>query len=147
MSAHYDVYADVVIQALIAEAKTDPDVIGLVLLWSRAIGGVGHDSDYDAIFVVTDEAYTRYEQTQTAPTRGTSAIPPQHARDIWNDYPSGMQIGKIESWYLPMFAGRIVTMDKKPFGFQWRYRSFFVNFSTFLLSEHSVPIRRKPQKN
>jgi len=112
MSAHYDVYADAVIQALIAEAKTDPDVIGLVLLGSRAIGGVGHDSDYDAIFVVTDEAATRYEQTQMTPVRGASVIPSINATDIWNDCPSGMQIGKIENGYLPMFAECLILYDR-----------------------------------
>jgi len=112
MSADYDVYADTVIQALIAEAKTDLDVIGLVLLGSRAIGAVGPDSDYDAIFVVTNEAYTRYEQTQMMPARGTSIISPINATDIWNDCPSGMQIGKIESWYLPMFAECLVLYDR-----------------------------------
>ena len=38
---------DTVIQALICEAANDPDVIGLVLTGSRAIGATGPDSDYD----------------------------------------------------------------------------------------------------
>ena len=112
MTVHYNIGTDPVIQALIAEAKADPDVIGLVLLGSRAIGGVGPDSDYDAIFVVTDEAYTRYERTQRTPARGASIIPPINTTDIWNDCPSGMQIGKIESWYLPMFAECLVLYDR-----------------------------------
>ena len=112
MIANYNIETDAVIQALITEAKADRDVIGLVLLGSRAIGGVGPDSDYDAIFVVTDEAATRYEQTQLTPTRGTTVSPPINTTDIWNDCPSGMQIGKIESWYLPMFAECLVLYDR-----------------------------------
>ena len=112
MNANYDIGADAVIQALIAEAQADPDVIGLVLLGSRAIGGVGPDSDYDAIFVVTDEAAKRYEQTPMTPARGTTISPPINTTDIWNDCPSGMQIGKIESWYLPMFAECLVLYDR-----------------------------------
>lgn len=76
MIANYNIGTDAVIQALIAEAKADPDVIGLVLLGSRAIGGVTSESDYDAIFVVTNEAAAHYEQTQMVPVRGTTIVPP-----------------------------------------------------------------------
>lgn len=112
MSMQYDIYSDHVIQALISEAKADPDVIGLVLLGSRAIGGVGPDSDYDAIFVVTDEADTRREQTHTTPKRGITITPPIDTTDIWDDCPAGMQIGKIEDWMLPAFAECIVLYDR-----------------------------------
>src|SRR5512142_2862166 len=111
MAAPYDPFADPVIQALIAEAQADPDVIGLVLLGSRAIGGVDADSDYDAIFVVTDEAAARYEQTQATPARGTSIVPPIDTTDIWNDCPGGLQIGKYEDWFLPAFAECLVLYD------------------------------------
>lgn len=112
MVTHYDVFTDHVIQALIAEAKADPDVIGLVLLGSRAIGGVGTDSDYDGIFVVTDEAAARYEESQMTPARGATVIPPIDTTDIWNDSPGGMQIGKIEDWMLPAFAECLILYDR-----------------------------------
>ena len=38
MDTSYDVATDGVLQALIAEAAADPEVIGLVLTGSRAIG-------------------------------------------------------------------------------------------------------------
>lgn len=112
MNANYDLGTDAVIQALVAEAKADPDVIGPVLLGSRAIGGVGPDSDYDAIFVITDKAATRYEQTQTTPARGTTVIPPINTTDIWNDCPGGMQIGKIDDGFLPAFAECLILYDR-----------------------------------
>jgi hypothetical protein len=87
-------------------------VIGLVLLGSRAIGGVAPESDYDAIFVVTDEAATRYEQTQRTPARGTRIIPPINKMDIWNDCPRNMQIGKVEDWMLPAFAECAILYDR-----------------------------------
>lgn len=112
MILDYDTSTDNVIQALIAEAKNDPDVIGLVLLGSRAIGGVAPESDYDAIFVVTDEAAVRHEQAQTAPMRGRTVNPPIDTTDIWDDCPSGLQIGKIDDWMLPAFAECTILYDR-----------------------------------
>jgi hypothetical protein len=112
MIVDYDLSADRVVQALIAEAKADPDVIGLVLLGSRAIGGVTPESDYDAIFVVTDEAAARHSQTQTAPVRGRTILPPIDTSDIWDDCPSGLQIGRIVDWMLPAFAECAVLYDR-----------------------------------
>lgn len=112
MIVDYDPGADRVIQALIAEAQADPDVIGLVLLGSRAIGGVTLESDYDAIFVVTDEAAAQHKQTQTVPVRGRSIVPPIDTTDIWDDSPSGLQIGKIDDWMLPAFAECVVLYDQ-----------------------------------
>lgn len=112
MSTHYDIQTDNVIQVLIAEAKADPDVIGLVLIGSRALGAVTPESDYDAIFVVTDEAFARYEQTQTMPARGTTITPPINTKDIWNESPSNLQIGKVVSWALPTYAEALVLYDR-----------------------------------
>jgi predicted nucleotidyltransferase len=112
MVIDYDINTDNVIQTLIAEAKNDPDVIGLVLLGSRAIGGVTSESDYDAIFVVTDEAAARHKQTQITPMRGRTIIPPIDTADIWDDCPSGLQIGKIEDWMLPAFAECTILYDR-----------------------------------
>jgi hypothetical protein len=108
----YDINTDIVIQALITEGKNDPDVIGLILLGSRAIGGVTPESDYDAIFVVTDEAAAHHEQTQTTPMRGRTIIPAIDTTDIWDDCPSGLQIGKVEDWMLPAFAECIILYDR-----------------------------------
>lgn len=64
----YNLDADPVIQALIIEATADPDVLGLVLTGSRAIGATGPDSDYDVVFVVSDEALACYELALSHPT-------------------------------------------------------------------------------
>ena len=111
MSTNYDINTDDVIQALIAEAKADPDVIGLVLIGSRAIGAVTPESDYDAIFVVTDEALARYEQTQTIPARGATITPLINTKDIWNESPSNLQVEKVESWFLPTYAETRMLYD------------------------------------
>jgi len=108
----YDVHSDKVIQALIAEAIADPDVLGLALTGSRAIGAVTPESDYDVIFVVTDQALARYEQTNTTPARGTTITPPISTADIWNDSPSSLQLATVEPWMLPAFAEALVLYDR-----------------------------------
>jgi hypothetical protein len=108
----YDVFADPIIHALIAEAQADPDVIGFVLLGSRSVGVVREDSDYDGIFVVTDEAAARYELTQSAPARGSALNLPDSALEIWHDSPGGMQIGKFEEWLMPAFAEAVIVYDR-----------------------------------
>lgn len=112
MSTPYDVQTNAVIQALIAEAITDPDVLGLVLTGSRAIGAVTPESDYDVIFVVTDEALARYAQTHTTPPRGTTITPPISTADIWNESPSNLRLGTAESWMLPAYAEARVLYDR-----------------------------------
>lgn len=108
----YDLHTDTVIQALIAEASADPDVIGLVLTGSRAIGGVAPDSDYDVVFVVTDAALTRYQQTQTTPARATTIIPPISTNDIWHEAPSTLHLDKVVDWMLPAWAESQVLYDR-----------------------------------
>lgn len=81
----YDVDTDPVIAALCAEAEADPDVIAVVLTGSRAFGVVTEESDYDAIFVVTDEALERYTKEDNAPIRGGTVDPPISTKDIWHD--------------------------------------------------------------
>ena len=112
MSTNYDLNSDPVIKSLIDEAIADSDVIGLVLIGSRAIGAVTPESDYDAIFVVTDEALSRYELTQTTPVRGSTITPSINTKDIWNDSPSGLQVGTVEAWSLPMYAESQVLYDR-----------------------------------
>ncbi|MFN8490440.1 MAG: DUF4037 domain-containing protein [Caldilineaceae bacterium] len=108
----YDIQTDSVLHALIAEAITDPDVIGLVLMGSRSIGGVASDSDYDVIFVVTDKALNRYQQTQTTPPRGATITPPINTNDISHESPSTLQLEKVVRWMLPAWAEAQVLYDR-----------------------------------
>ncbi|HWQ15442.1 MAG TPA: nucleotidyltransferase domain-containing protein [Roseiflexaceae bacterium] len=108
----YDPFADPVIQALVAEAQADPDVIGLVLTGSRALGEATDESDYDVIFVVTDEALARYEQAGEHPRRGTTVTPPIDTADIWNDAPRDLRLGKQVDWMLPAYAESLVLYDR-----------------------------------
>jgi hypothetical protein len=112
MSTPYDVNTDEGIQALVAEAVADPDVLGLVLTGSRAIGAVAPESDYDVIFVVTDEALARYTESHTSPPRGTTITASISTADIWNDSPHNLQLDKVEPWMLPTYAEALVLYDR-----------------------------------
>ncbi len=112
MNIRYDVHTDSIIQLLIAEAAADPDVIGLVLTGSRAVGAVAPESDYDVLFVVSDEALAQYEQTHTTPARGTTITPPLSTADIWNDAPRNLQRDTVVSWMLPAYAEARVLFDR-----------------------------------
>ena len=107
----YDLDTDPVIAALIAEAEADPDVIGLVLTGSRALGAVTVESDYDAAFVVTDEAYARYEATQH-PLRGATVQPPIATDDLWNQAISSLRLEAMMAWDLPVWADSRVLFDR-----------------------------------
>lgn len=112
MDTNYDVHTDGVLQALIAEAAADPDVIGLVLTGSRAIGAVAPESDYDLFFVVTNEALARYQQTQAEPRRGATITPPIGLADIWHDSPGNLKLETVVSWMLPAYAEARVLYDR-----------------------------------
>jgi predicted nucleotidyltransferase len=99
-------------RALIAEAEADPDVVGVVLTGSRALGLATAESDYDVVFVVTDEAAVRYEQSG-APVRGlTAGLAPDEIKDIWNQPVGELQIDKVIWWMLPAFAESAVVYDR-----------------------------------
>jgi len=108
----YNLDTDEVIQALIREAADDPDVIGLVLTGSRAIGATGPDSDYDVVFVVTDEAMARYEETKTFPPRGIMLPSSVSTRDMWNESPRSLQLETIVAWMLPTWAEARILYDR-----------------------------------
>jgi esterase/lipase superfamily enzyme len=112
MHTTYDVHTDEVLQALIREAAADPEVLGLVLTGSRAVGAVTPESDYDLIFVVTDAALARYEQTHTAPARGMTITPPISTADIWHASPSNLQRDTVVAWMLPAYAEARILFDR-----------------------------------
>lgn len=107
-----DIDTDPVIQALIAEATAAPDVLGLVLSGSRAIGATGPDSDYDVAFVVTDEAMARYEETKTFPARGSTLPPSVSRKDMWNEAPRSLQLETVVTWMLPTWAEARILYDR-----------------------------------
>ena len=108
MSEKNDIYADPVLQALIAEAAADADVVGLVLTGSRAIGAMTAELDYDLIFVVTDEACARYGQGRQPPGRGAAI----RNADIQTESPGSLQPESVASWMLPAFAEARVLFDR-----------------------------------
>lgn len=108
----YEATADPVIQALVAEAAADPDVIGLVLTGSRAVGVVTTESDYDIVFVVTNEALDRYERDHQAPARGKSIHPPISTADMWHQSPRTLRPEHTVSWMLPAWAESRILYDR-----------------------------------
>jgi hypothetical protein len=56
--------------AIPAEGAADPDVIGILVTGWRAVGFVATESDYDVIFIVSDETEARYEREKREPQRG-----------------------------------------------------------------------------
>src|SRR5688572_24270658 len=72
----YNMDDDPVIEALRAEGAADPDVIGILVTGSRANGAVTAESDYDVIFIVSDETIARYEREKREPKRGETIDPP-----------------------------------------------------------------------
>ena len=84
----YNLDDDPVIQALRAEGAADPDVIGILVTGSRGVGAVTTESDYDVIFVVSDETMARYERDKREPQRGGTISPPIDTSDIqWHECP------------------------------------------------------------
>lgn len=108
----YDPHSDPVIHALIAEAQANPDTIGLLLLGGRALGEATDESDYDVVFVVTDEAIARYEHAGAQPKRGAAIAPPIDTEDIWSDSPRDLRLGRQVEWMLPAYAECLVLLDK-----------------------------------
>jgi predicted nucleotidyltransferase len=84
----YNMDDDPVIEALRAEGAADPDVIGILVTGSRANGAVTAESDYDVIFIVSDETIARYEREKREPKRGETIDPPIDTSDIqWHECP------------------------------------------------------------
>jgi predicted nucleotidyltransferase len=84
----YNLDDDPVIHALRAEGAADPDVIGILVTGSRAVGAVTAESDYDVIFIVSDETAARYERENREPKRGGTIHPPIDTTDIqWHESP------------------------------------------------------------
>jgi hypothetical protein len=109
----YDFRTDPILQALVAEADADQDVIGLALTGSRAVvGAVTDESDYDVMFIVTNEAYTRHNQTQTIPVRGATVKHILQNADIWEESPETLQVSQVPAWELPALAEAIVLFDR-----------------------------------
>lgn len=111
MDSTYDLHTDPIIQAFIAEAEADPDVIGLLLSGSRGGGAVHAESDYDVCFVVTDEALERYGPEENWPVRGSTANLPVKA-DIWHQSPGTLTVTSQPDWELPGYAEAHVLFDK-----------------------------------
>lgn len=107
----YQLDGDPVIQALRAEGEADPDVVGVVLTGSRALGMVTDESDYDAAFIVTDAAIARYDQTHH-PVRGQALSPPTTHADLWHEGESSLRSDHMPAWAFQMWSDARVIYDR-----------------------------------
>ncbi len=84
----YNLDDDPVIAALRAEGAADPDVLGILVTGSRGVGAVTAKSDYDVIFVVSDETRDCYARENREPPRGHTLDPAIDTSDIqWHECP------------------------------------------------------------
>lgn len=112
METSYDPFADPVVHALIAEAAADPDVLGLALQGSRALGVVTPESDYDVVFVVSDEAAARYEAAQSWPKRARAFEGALDIEDIWSEAIGALEPDKVSPFDLAVWADALVFYDR-----------------------------------
>jgi hypothetical protein len=102
---------DPILQPVIAAARANPEIEGLILGGSRGAGADDADSDYDLTWVLDDQAYDRRAE------RGESLHimhdPEQPLLDI--SYTCLRELGQIAaqaSWELPGYATARVLYDK-----------------------------------
>ena len=107
----YDPYADPVIQALIAEAEADPDVVGLILSGSLGAGAVHPESDYDLAFVITHEADERYTAEGRVSERGASAQTTK-VKDLWHVNVAAFTPEALPVWDIQEYGYARVLLDK-----------------------------------
>jgi predicted nucleotidyltransferase len=108
----YDPSADPVIQTLVAEARADSDVLGLVLQGSRALGETTAESDYDVVFIVSDEAATRYDAAESWPERAKALASAIDVEDIWSEALHTLRMEAVPHWDLPVWADALVLYDR-----------------------------------
>lgn len=98
-----------VLDELAREVESDPDSIGLILHGSRAAGVHGPDSDYDLVWVVTDEEYAARRERDAL--REKRPGPPK--ADVV--YASPEQLRRhadASDGYTPMFVTAQVVADR-----------------------------------
>lgn len=111
MTIPYNPYEDPVLQALIAEATADPDVLGLILSGSLGAGAFHPESDYDVVFVVTKEAIDRYTAEDRWPERGASAQTTK-TKDLWHVSLDDFTPNTMDVWEIPSYSHSMVLLDK-----------------------------------
>lgn len=98
-----------VLDEIAREVEADPESIGLILHGSRAAGVHGPDSDYDLVWVVTDEAYAaRRERDALREKR-----PGTPMADVVYSSPGRLRrYAESSDGYTPMFVTAQVVADR-----------------------------------
>ena len=108
----YRVEDDPAIAALRAEAAADPDVLGVILTGSRALGVITDESDDDAAFLVTDAAMARYAHDGREPSRGHTMQPPISTTDLWHQAVGSLRAEQLQGWEYRMWMDARVIYDR-----------------------------------
>jgi Domain of unknown function (DUF4037) len=95
-----------------AAGTADPDVLGVVLTGSRALGVITDESDYDAAFIVTDSAMARYTQHGREPSRQHAVDPSLATADLWHQAASSLRAEQLQAWEYQMWADARVIYDR-----------------------------------
>jgi hypothetical protein len=95
---------DETLDRIVTEVSADPETVGLLLIGSRSTGTATDDSDYDLIWVLTDDTYRARRETHEkqvgAVDMAISSVP--RLGELTAEFP----------WLLYAFAASVVLHDR-----------------------------------
>ena len=107
----HEASTDTLLASLIEEVSADADSLGLIVHGSRAAGVARTDSDYDLIWVVTDEAYAPRRARGTLVER--RALRGQPVTDILFQSPGRLRwLAENPGWWTATYVASRVLLDK-----------------------------------
>jgi hypothetical protein len=101
---------DPVLRPLLAQGAADPDTLGLILSGSRGAGVAVPDSDYDLLWVLTDDAYER-RRDAAPPEAGPPFV--REVVDIRYSCPSELsRVAANPGWWTHGYVTARILLDK-----------------------------------
>ena len=98
------------LERLLQEAREDPGTLGIILHGSHGAGTGDEDSDYDLIWVLTDDTFgregTRNQYRRTEYRHGRKLIEAEPSS------PSTLSTGSMEPWEIQGLAAASILLDK-----------------------------------
>jgi predicted nucleotidyltransferase len=103
---------DRVLEALAREASEDADSLGLVVTGSRAAGTEDEHSDYDVVWVLTDDAFERLFPGDARARAERSFRDAPHADIVYSCPRLLAAVAAEPGWWTPGYASARVLLDK-----------------------------------